>query len=90
MNVSGGNGRPAPEGSGLRLRVNPIACAAFGFCAEYAPELFALDEWGYAWPQRTDVPQALAELAREAARLCPKRAIVLAATGRDAEAGRHS
>lgn len=61
----------------VQLRVNPITCAAFGFCAEYAPELFALDEWGYAWPHSREVPVALEHLAREAAELCPKRAILL-------------
>jgi len=30
-----------------RLRVDPVACDAFGHCAELAPELIALDEWGY-------------------------------------------
>jgi ferredoxin len=65
--------------SSLRLRVNPIQCAAFGFCAEYAPELFALDEWGYAWPHGREVSAQHVELAREAARLCPTRAILLEA-----------
>lgn len=83
------NGQGA-TGSGMRLRVNPIACAAFGFCAEYAPELFALDEWGYAWLQRTDVPPALADLAQEAARLCPKRAILLDSAPRAGSPARRS
>lgn len=66
---------PAP--SRLRLRVNPIRCAAFGFCAEYAPELFGLDEWGYAWLHRQEVPPELETLAQEAAALCPTRAILV-------------
>jgi len=70
---------PAPPVAppAARLRSNPIRCEAFGFCAEYAPELFALDEWGYAWPHGREVPAALEELAREAARLCPTRAILV-------------
>jgi len=60
-----------------RLRVNPIRCTAFGFCAEYAPELFALDEWGYAWPHGREVIADLEALAREAAALCPTRAILV-------------
>ena len=63
--------------SHLRLRVNPIRCAAFGFCAEYAPELFGLDDWGYAWLQALEVPLELDALAREAAALCPTQAILL-------------
>jgi ferredoxin len=68
--------KQAPH-SRLRLRVNPIRCAAFGFCAEYAPELFALDDWGYAWLQSQDVPMDLESLAQEAAALCPTQAILL-------------
>lgn len=65
--------------SRLRLRVNPIRCAAFGFCAEYAPELFALDDWGYAWLQSQETPGELELLAQEAVALCPTRAILLEA-----------
>jgi ferredoxin len=68
--------KQAPR-SRLRLRVNPIRCAAFGFCAEYAPELFGLDDWGYAWLQSREVPVDLESLAWEAAALCPTRAILL-------------
>lgn len=67
-------GDPPPR---LRLRVNPIRCTAFGFCGEYCPELFALDDWGYAWPRGRDVPAGHEALAIEAARLCPTNAIVL-------------
>ena len=35
--------RPA----GLRLRVDPVACDAYGFCAELLPERITVDEWGY-------------------------------------------
>lgn len=63
----------------LRVRIDPIRCAAFGFCAEYAPELFDLDDWGYAWLRESgqEVPPELENLARDAARLCPRRAILL-------------
>lgn len=61
----------------LRLRVNPIRCTAFGFCAEYAPELFDLDEWGYAMLRADVIAPERAALAREASRLCPTQAILL-------------
>ena len=32
---------------GLRLRVDPVACDAYGYCAELLPERVTLDEWGY-------------------------------------------
>jgi ferredoxin len=61
----------------LRVRVDPIRCTAFGFCAEFCPELFDLDEWGYAWLKEGEVDGAAARLVRETARLCPRRAILV-------------
>lgn len=59
------------------LRINPIRCTAFGFCAEYAPELFQIDDWGYGWLHQNEVTADQLELAQKAADLCPKRAILL-------------
>jgi ferredoxin len=59
------------------VRVNPIKCTAFGFCAEFLPEVFDLDDWGYAWVQRPEMPLSLAEAARKAAKLCPTGAILV-------------
>lgn len=61
----------------LRVRVDPIRCTAFGFCAEFCPELFDLDEWGYAWLKERDVDSAAERLVRETARLCPRTAIAV-------------
>lgn len=59
----------------LRIRVNPIKCTAFGFCGEFLPEVFDLDDWGYAWLQRSEVPMSLEEAVYETARCCPTGAI---------------
>ncbi len=59
----------------LRVRVNPIKCTAFGFCGEFLPEVFDLDDWGYAWLQRPDVPMSLADAVYETAKSCPTGAI---------------
>lgn len=64
----------------LRVRVDPIRCTAFGFCAEFCPELFDLDEWGYAW-LREGATVTDAALVRETARLCPRRAILVEESG---------
>jgi ferredoxin len=61
----------------LRVRVNPIKCTAFGFCAEFLPEVFDLDDWGYAWVQRPDVPATLAGAVWKTARSCPTGAILV-------------
>ncbi|MFI6448845.1 ferredoxin [Kitasatospora sp. NPDC050543] len=38
------------------LRVDRIACAGHGQCAELLPELISLDEWGYPVLHDTAVP----------------------------------
>lgn len=64
--------------SAVRLVVDPVACDAFGYCAELLPEIVGLDEWGYpVIAAGGEVPGELAELAREAARACPRRALHL-------------
>lgn len=65
------------KGTRLRVRVDPIRCTAFGFCAEFCPEMFTLDEWGYAWLRRPEAGPELAETVRETARLCPRQAILV-------------
>jgi ferredoxin len=59
------------------IRVNPVACEAYGYCAELLPELVALDEWGYPVVDGRPVPAHLLDLARRAARDCPRRALLL-------------
>ena len=31
----------------LRILIDPVACDAYGYCAELLPEAITLDEWGY-------------------------------------------
>jgi ferredoxin len=61
----------------VRLVVDPIACDAFGHCAELLPELITLDEWGYPIIAPGDVPPGLLALAKAAVRACPRRALLL-------------
>ena len=63
---------------GFLLRVNPILCDGFGHCAELAPDLVHIDEWGY--PIITNTPTPLNDLralesARFAVRGCPRQAL---------------
>jgi ferredoxin len=64
----------------MRLDVDPVACDAYGYCAELLPELIGLDEWGYPIVTGEPVPQELADLAAEAVRCCPRRALQLRLT----------
>ncbi|HVX21836.1 MAG TPA: ferredoxin [Acidimicrobiales bacterium] len=67
-----------PAGSGrYRLEVDPIGCDGHGLCAEVAPGLVALDDWGYPMVASGDVPAARLRTARRAAAMCPKLALAL-------------
>jgi ferredoxin len=61
----------------IRIVIDPVACDAYGYCAELLPEAITLDEWGYPIVDGAQLPVELVEVARRAARDCPRRAITL-------------
>jgi ferredoxin len=61
----------------LRITIDPVACDAYGYCAELLPEAISLDEWGYPIVEDRAVPPHLKALAKRAVRDCPKRAITI-------------
>jgi ferredoxin len=61
----------------LRLRIDPVACDAYGYCAELLPERVTLDEWGYPVVDGRPVDGALVAMARKAAKDCPRQAVLL-------------
>ena len=61
----------------VTLRVDPTRCVRFGYCAEFCPEHFKLDEWGYAWLQQPNAAGEQLALLRETARRCPTGAILV-------------
>jgi ferredoxin len=61
----------------MRLRVNPIDCAAHGLCAELLPEAIRLDDWGYPILEGDELAPELVDLARRAADACPVLALRL-------------
>jgi ferredoxin len=63
--------------TGVRLRVNLIACDGRGLCAEALPELVTLDDWGFPIVDHRPVPSRLLADARETVRACPKLALRL-------------
>jgi ferredoxin len=71
-----------------RLRVDPVACDAFGHCAELAPELIWLDEWGYPVVDGEPVPPGLEPVAEAAVRACPRQALFWEAVDRRVAASR--
>jgi ferredoxin len=69
--------RSRPIARPVRLRVDPVACDGYGYCAELVPELIERDEWGYPTVSPDPVPAALTEVVCRAVRDCPTRALVL-------------
>jgi len=68
----------------VTLRVNPIACAGHGMCAELLPEVIELDRWGYPILTSETIPRSLLDHARRAARACPTLALLI-----EEKAGKH-
>lgn len=60
-----------------RLRLDPTICRGHGICADVAPELFELDEWGYPIQRARAVADEDLAAARRAADLCPALALRL-------------
>lgn len=61
-----------------RLRVNPILCDGVGYCAEIAPELISVDEWGFpVVDSRPLDEEAMLRHARRAVAICPRQALLL-------------
>jgi ferredoxin len=68
----------------LKLEINPIACSGHGLCADLAPELIEMDEWGYPMIAK-GVPSNLAVHAKRAVNACPTLALRLTRTVRHQE-----
>jgi ferredoxin len=63
----------------MKARVDPVKCEGFGPCHELLPEVFHLDEWGYAFTKDGgEIPAGKEYEARQAAENCPVHAIVVA------------
>ena len=53
--------RPSAEQHehGVRILIDPVACDAYGYCAELLPEAITLDEWGYPVVDGKPIPPEL-------------------------------
>jgi ferredoxin len=59
------------------LRVDMIACAGHGVCAELLAEWVRLDDWGYPIIRTEPIPPELMARARWAVANCPALALKL-------------
>ena len=61
-----------------RLRVNPILCDGYGYCAEIVPERIALDDWGFPMVSAESIEdEEVLGHARRAVGTCPRLALLL-------------
>lgn len=63
-----------------RLRVDWAACDGHGLCAQWAPEIIELDEWGYPIVSAGHVPSEVLAHVRAAVDACPVLALKLLRT----------
>jgi ferredoxin len=59
----------------LYVKVDPSRCCGYTSCAEVSPDVYKLDEQGFAYVDSDVVPAGLEAIAREGAAVCPERAI---------------
>jgi ferredoxin len=67
------------EGEQMAIIANRDACVGAGQCALVAPDVFDQDDDGIVMLLQTDPTGADLDAATKAARLCPARAITVAA-----------
>jgi ferredoxin len=62
----------------VRVTIDPSTCVGHARCNARAPEVFDLDDGGYAVAPDGEVPAALEQQAQAGADACPERAITVA------------
>lgn len=61
----------------MNVRVDASKCQAYGNCADHAPTIFTLDEWGYASVAGDGaVAEADQDSVRRAVTECPALAVI--------------
>jgi ferredoxin len=62
----------------VKIKLDRTKCDGFGICAVYAPDIFTLDEWGYASTefQGVEIPADREADVRRALLDCPVHAIL--------------
>jgi ferredoxin len=65
---------PSPA---MYVRVDLSKCCGYTLCAEVCPDVYKLDENGFAYVNEALVPEGLEESARAGAEICPESAIIV-------------
>jgi ferredoxin len=62
----------------MKAHVDQETCEGFGLCSEILPEVFLLDDLGYAYTSGDgEVPADREDQARQAVHTCPVKAITV-------------
>lgn len=61
----------------MKIHLNEARCEGYGFCAEKAPDLVALDDEGDLIVLKEDVEDSRLDAAQQAVRVCPVAALSL-------------
>lgn len=67
----------------MRASIDMTKCSGHARCNQVDPELFKIDDIGYALRSEFAVPAGAEDTAREAAASCPERAITLLTGNQD-------
>lgn len=59
----------------MKIVVDRSVCSGHARCAQFAPTIYQLDEFGHCAVEEADVPSGLEDDARRGADNCPERAI---------------
>jgi ferredoxin len=61
----------------MKVHVDPESCQGHLRCIQYAPDVFEVDDLGYASTSAATIPNEREEAVRQAAATCPERAITI-------------
>jgi ferredoxin len=61
----------------MKITIDSSVCSGHARCAAAAPEVFRLDDDGYALPFDGELPAGLEQAARDGEMACPERAITV-------------
>ncbi|MGI5489899.1 ferredoxin [Microtetraspora malaysiensis] len=59
----------------MKVVIDAAVCDGKGYCKRFAPDVFALDEWGYGKVLVDEVPPESVANAQAAVEACPLQAI---------------
>lgn len=61
----------------MHVNIDRDRCCGYTVCADICPEVYKIDEQGFAYVEQEEVPPELQETAREGAECCPELAILI-------------